>query len=115
MAADNREIRELGATLIVVGLSALVRVTPSAYGYTELLKIAAGSGTLEIVTPIYSGSSAILSGSSAVRQGTGYPIGTSEAVAVGGPASFYLAATGATMTAALMVGFSAPKDQQQVL
>lgn len=112
MAADNREIRELGATLIVVGLSALVRVTPSAYGYAELLKIAAGSGTLEIVTPIYSGSSAILSGSSAVRQGTGYPIGTSEAITVGGPASFYLAATGATMTAALMVGFSTPKDQQ---
>lgn len=101
MPADNRELRLLGATLITVGLSAIVKVTPSNYHFADLLKIQSGAGTLEIVNV-----PATLSGTGATGWGGGYAIGSAEAIAIGGPATFYLAATGATMVAGLLIGLT---------
>lgn len=96
------DIYSMGATRINVGLSTIIRVTPTAYQYAENIKILAGGGTLEIIpTPL------ALSGASAVGWGLGYPIGASEVVSVSGPAVFYMAATGATMTATILLGYTA--------
>lgn len=96
------DINSIGATRITVGLSAIIRISPSAFQYSEGLKILSGGGTLEIVPcPL------ALSGSSTIGWGTGYPIGASETINVSGPAVFYLAASGATMVAAMTIGYTA--------
>jgi hypothetical protein len=97
------ELSVLGSTRITVGLSQIVRVMPTAYQYAEGIKIFSGGGTLEICNPALSGSST--AGTS--HWGTGYPIGASEVVNLGGPAVFYLAATGATMVATVLLGYTA--------
>ncbi len=81
----------LGATRIAVGLSAIIKV----------LKLLSG-GSLEIATPPIA-----LSGSSATGWATGYLLGTTEAFSIGGPATFYLAASGATAVATLAFQYSA--------
>lgn len=78
----------LGATLINVGLSATVQVSPAAHQNGGFFKIASGGGTL-----------AIVSGLSAVAS-SGYPVGSGEAISISGPAVFFLAAAGATMVVA---------------
>lgn len=99
----QNELSVISATLINVGLSQIIRVTPTAYQYAEGLKIFAGGGTLEIVPPALSGTST----AAASGWGTGYPIGANEIVNFSGPAVIYLAATGATMTAAMYIGRTA--------
>jgi hypothetical protein len=96
------ELSVLGATRITVGLSQVVRVMPTAYQYAEGIKIFSGGGTLEICPPCLSGTS-----TSTGNWGVGYPIGASEVVNLGGPAVFYLAATGATMVATVLLGYTA--------
>lgn len=92
----------IGSTRIPVGLSAIISIKPTDFQYAESWKIFSGGGTLEIVpVPI------ALSGSSAAGWATGYPVGANEVVSVGGPAAFYLAATGATMVVAMMIGRTA--------
>ena len=94
-------IAVIGATRITVGLSALVKVSPLAYGRGGVIKIFSGGGTLEIVAqPI------ALTGSSAAGWGAGYPLAAAEVKAIDGPATFYLAATGATMVAAYCINYS---------
>lgn len=101
MAMYQNDSVGIGATRIVVGLSAIVKVTPGAYWYSDTLKITAAGGTLEIVpVPV------ALSGSSAAGWGLGYMLGGTEVYNIGGPAKFYLAATGATMIASLAIGFT---------
>ncbi len=95
------ELSVLGATRITVGLSQIVRVMPGAYQYAEGIKIFSGGGTLEICPPALSGTS-----TAAGNWGTGYPIGASEVVNLGGPCVFYLAATGATMVATVLLGYT---------
>lgn len=99
----QNEIGVVGATKFAVGLSQIIRVTPTAYQYAQSVKILSGGGTLEIVGVAFSGSSTA-AGTSTVGWGTGYPIGAAEVVSVGGPAVFYLAATGATMVAVMLIG-----------
>lgn len=100
--ATQSDVYSAGSTRISVGLSAIIKVTPLQYQQLSQLKIFSGGGTLEVVpTPI------ALSGSSAAGWGLGYPVGASEVVTMNGPAVFYLAATGATMVAALLVGLTA--------
>ena len=86
----------MGATNIVVGtggsLTVLVNMGRNVNG--GLLKIGTGAGTLSIVNL----------GSSATQ---GYALGASEVVAISGPAIFYLAAGSATMTASLVLSYSA--------
>lgn len=95
------DVYAVGATRIVVGLSAIVKLQAAAYENGDSIKILAGSGTLEIIPPPLA-----LSGTSATGWGLGYPVGASESVNIGGPAIFYLAATGATMTAAMYFGYT---------
>lgn len=95
------DLGALGATHLVIGLSAILRCAPDAFVYSRSLKILSGGGTLEIV-PI----PLALSGTSCVGWGLGYPIGAGEVVSTDGPTVFYLAATGATMTAALAIGYT---------
>lgn len=92
----------VGATRVNIGLSAIIKVSPAAYCGSLSFKMISSGGTLEIVPlPI------ALTGSSASGWGMGYPVGGTEAVNVPGPAAFYLAATGATATIAVMLGHSA--------
>ena len=92
----------VGATRFNVGLSAILKMTTPAGVNNVMVKILSGGGTLEIAPlPI------ALTGTSAAGWGIGYPIGGSEVVSVRGPANFYLAATGATMVAAVAWGYVA--------
>lgn len=93
----------LSATLIPVGLSAIIKVDINkTFNQAGLIKIVSGNGVLEIVpTPL------ALTGASAAGWNSGYPIGASESVAFNGPCTFYLAATGATMVAGVLIGKSA--------
>ena len=101
MSRAQSEISVLGATRIVVGLSAIVKINPSGYQYAQNIRILSGGGTLEIVPP-----PSVLSGAGAAGWGLGYPIGSGEAVAVDGGAVAYLAATGATMTVTMLIGYT---------
>ena len=95
------DIGSISSTQIIIGLSTLIRIAPGPFTYSRSLKILSGGGTLEIV-PI----PLALSGSSCVGWGLGYPLGAGEIVSADGPTVFYLAATGATMIAAMAVGFT---------
>lgn len=96
---EQKQIAVVGATRIAVGLSAIIKVAAGSYEYHKQLKILSGGGTLEIVAPPVA-----LTGSSAAGWAAGYPVGGTEVVTVQGPAVFYFAATGATMTLALING-----------
>lgn len=91
----------IGATKIAVGLTQVVRIMPTEFDFAQTLKIFSGGGTLEIISPVLSGSSTPPGGS---YLGTGYPLGASEIYKVEGPAVIYLAATGATMVLAMTLG-----------
>lgn len=99
---NQDRILGIGATRIIIGLSAIVKVSPISQQINGLFKILSGGGTLEVV-PF----PAALSGSSAAGWGLGYPVGSNEVFSVGGPAQFYLAATGATMIAAYAPAYTA--------
>lgn len=100
MSRSQNEISVYGATRVAVGLSTVIRIIPNDYDYAQSIKIFSGAGTLEIVRPQLSGSST----GTGTAWGTGYPLGASEIFNVSGPAVFYLAATGATMVAAIALG-----------
>lgn len=98
---DQNNISLLGATRMVIGLSSILKISPSNFQYAENIKILGGSGTVEVIPPPIA-----LSGSSATGWGTGYPIGDSEAISIEGGAVLYLAATSATMTVGMLVGYT---------
>ncbi len=83
----------MGGTQIPVGLSATVRVVPPLFCNGGFFKLV-GGGTL-----------AIVSGISALPA-AGYLMGSGEAISMSGPASFYLAASGATATVHCVFTFS---------
>lgn len=89
-----------GATRVAVGLSTIIKYTPVAFDHAYSIKIIAGSlsGTLEFVNGATAGGSG---------WGTGYPLGANEVMNLGGPSAFYLAASGVTMVAAVLVGKTA--------
>ncbi len=105
MYNSQQNVYGLGATQIVVGLSAIVRVIGgSAYQIASSIKILSGSGTLWIAPAPGVSLTGAAAGSLIVN---GYPLAASEVFNIGGPATFYLAASGATMTAAVVNGYSA--------
>ncbi len=92
---------QLGATNIVVGLTVAnnVQVVPDRCVNGGFFKIAAGSGgTLALVQSL------------GVTYSTGYILGNTEVVSFQGPATFFLAASGATCTVSFVrsynMGFS---------
>ncbi len=102
MYNSQQNIYGCGATQIVVGLSAITRILPSAYQVATSIKILSGSGTLWIAP-----SGITLTGAGGASNVlAGYPLGATEVFNIGGPATFYLAASSATMTAALVIGYS---------
>ncbi len=94
MASPQTDSYMLGATQMVIGLSATVQFVPSKFMNGMAIKIGAGSATL-----------AIVSGLSAVAS-AGYALGSTEVISVQGPSTFFLAAAGSTMTASIMVSYS---------
>lgn len=82
---------------LVVGLSSIVGVSAIPFQSAVVIKILAGS-SLEI-----GGSYALSSGAStAFTWGAGYLLGTSEVLSFNATGTFYLAATGATVTASIL-------------
>jgi hypothetical protein len=98
---NNQNLGLIGASIVNVGLSAIVKISGGPYLYATNVKIYSGGGTLEIVPPV-----ATLSGTGATGWGIGYAISANETVAFDGPATYYLAATGATMRATILLGYS---------
>lgn len=96
----ERDVYALGATIITVGLSAIVQVGPTENQIGLQMKKLAGN-TLEIVSR-----PPALTGSSAVVWGTGYKLGDTETLSIDGPARYYLAATGATVSLGVIIKYS---------
>lgn len=106
---QNR-IFTIGATQVVLGtLGASVFPTiirPPA-GCIEInMKLLGASGsTVQILPNAISGAS--IGGATAITTVGGYPLTTSDSLAIFGPAAFYLAATGATATVAMVFKYTA--------
>lgn len=94
-SSGNARVYNFGATVISVGLSATVLVDMSAVAKAlgGFFKIQGGAGTL-----------AIVQGASNITT-AGYLVGAAEVIELQGPAKFYLAAAGATMTVGLTVRY----------
>lgn len=91
----------MGATQLVVGLSSAVQFVPPAGCNGGFFKIQSGSGTLAIIQS-FAQSSYIANTAVA----TGYLVGSGEVIPFTGPARFYLAAAGATMTVSMGLSFT---------
>jgi hypothetical protein len=87
---------QMGVTNIVVGTTVAnnVQIMPGRCVNGGFFKIASGGGTLAIVNSI------------GVTYSTGYVLGGSEVVSFQGPATFFLAASGATMTVAYVQSYN---------
>lgn len=96
------KISAVGATRYTIGLSQILRISPLPNQVVTSLKYASG-GSIEIVNPILSGSST----AAASGWGAGYLLGSTEVFTVQGPATFYLAASGATALVAAAIGQTA--------
>lgn len=94
-SSGNARVYNLGVTQVVVGLSAtvVVDVLTVAKAIGGFFKIQGGAGTLAIVQGVSNITTA------------GYLVGATEVVELQGPARFYLAAAGATMTVGLTVRY----------
>lgn len=92
----------LGATRFSIGLSAICAVYVEAFEKCRTMKVIAGNGVLEVVSKPMA-----LSGASCIGWGLGYPIGTDEVI--GFYTKMYLAASGQTMTVAILNGFALGK------
>lgn len=99
------DICGLGSTVMIIapGATNALLVIPPAGEVSSLIKYGAG-GSMELVQ---SQAGVTLTGSSLVPLiGTGYLMGTTETVNIDGPARYYIVATGATVTAYHLTGFS---------
>lgn len=101
MAMSQNEIFVIGGTQVAIGLSQVIRITAGSYQYSTALKYFSG-GSLEIVPPQASGSSTAAGNA----WGKGYMLGLGEVSVWDGPAAIYLAATGSTAIAHLMIGYT---------
>lgn len=90
----NQYTYAVGATQIIIGPSATITVAASEKQSKWLFKKFSG------------GSLAVVNGASQVAS-SGYMLGNSEAISFEGPAKFYLAASGATVTVHFMQSFTA--------
>lgn len=91
------DIGSVIAEKLYVGLSSIFGVTAIPFQSATVIKILSGN-TLEI-----GGSYSMLNGAStAFTWGSGYVMGASEVLAFNATGNFYLAATGATVTALVL-------------
>lgn len=103
MSVSQNDTYGIGVTQIAVGLSQVVRVTTAPQQSDWTMKILSGGGTLEIV-PIQLSGSSTAPGNAWSK---GYPVGASEILTGNGPATYYFAATGATMIVAAQMKLTA--------
>jgi hypothetical protein len=107
MSSSSDAIFGLGATQVVIApggsFAQWVDVVPREGAL--ILKYFSG-GTLEIQgSPL---GSTMPGASLAAVAGTGYIMGTSEVLSIGGPCRFYMLAGGTTCTAMILRGLTAP-------
>lgn len=97
----QEDVFSFGITRLSIGLSAIVEVTLKTIPGSISVQFKQFSGmTLEIVSGVSSGSDP------ALHRGSGYPITANEIISIGGPATFYLLATGSTAVVPLLIGKS---------
>ncbi len=107
MVNSQQNIYAVGSTQISVGLSAIILVKPPAYAIATTIKMATTGGTLWVTPAPSLGLGASLTGTAAGSMITGgYYFSASEVFNIGGPAKFYLSASGATVTAAIIFGYT---------
>lgn len=90
----NDLVYQVGITLVPIGITSGVQLSPGRGVLTQTLKWQSG-GTLAMVNQ------------AGATTAQGYILGTSEVVNIGGPATFFLAASGSTAIAAIAFGYSA--------
>lgn len=97
MSFNQNDTVLVGATRIAIGTSTILKISAQPFQNSYAFKYLSG-GSLEVCEmPI------ALTGASATGWGTGYLLGTNEAVGVNGPATYYLAASGATAVICMMI------------
>lgn len=87
--SSSQRTNSMGATILAIGLSATAEVTAPA-GVNGYLFKKQGGGTL-----------AVVNGASSITT-QGYLVGDTEVVSVSGPAKFYLASAGTTVTVGIV-------------
>lgn len=87
----------LGSTVMTVGLSGAVAFIPPSGCNGGFFKINAGGGTLYLASSFSQAPGASL-----------YPVGATEVISFEGPARFFLAAAGATMSVSVGLKYSSP-------
>src|SRR6185437_13330242 len=92
----NELIYQLGVTQIAVGLSLNAQFIAPRICKSISVKYTSG-GTLALVQGL---------GSNTYNTANGYVLGTSEVVSANGPVTFFLAATGATAIASVILGYA---------
>lgn len=97
------DVSAFGGTQIAIGVSSITAIRPAAFQIAHTFKIVSGAGTLWVspCAPV-----ALTGTSCAASIATGYPMSASEVMNVGGPATFYLSASAATMTVAFAFGYT---------
>lgn len=102
---DQREVFGVKPEKYVIapGATNAQLITPVAYEVANQVKYGTG-GSLEIQKAPQG--TTYIGASLAPLIGTGYLMGTAEALSLGGPARYYLMATGATVTAFVLRGLS---------
>ena len=77
----------------------------SSAGYVA--GITGGAGVVSIQVKYLSGGTLEILGVTTQASGTGYLLGVSEALTIGGPATFFLSSTGATSVVAILRSITA--------
>src|ERR1700731_232468 len=106
--SSSDSITTLGATRIIIapGSTQALFMDMNALENNYLIKYYSG-GTLEIFGATGQMGSTLTAAQLATANQTGYLVGTSEILSIGGPARFYLSATSATTIVHMLRGRSA--------
>lgn len=106
--SSSDSVHTLGVTRITIapGSTQAVFIDINALENNFLFKYQSG-GTLEILGATGSLGSTLTAGQLATANQTGYLMGTTEVLSIGGPCRFYLSATSATTLVHMLRGRSA--------
>lgn len=105
MASKQNDITGFFATQLIVpsGATLAILLQNNAFECNSIVKYFSG-GSLELIGISGGYGNTYAGGSLVAMNGTGYLFGSGEAVSIGGPARYYLMATGATAVAYLLKG-----------
>lgn len=102
MPKSQNDIAILGATVFAIGTSQVLKFTTGPNIAQTTLRYRSG-GSLEIVPIQLSGGST----GTSLSWTFGYMLGTTEPFLIDGPATYYLAASGATVVAQAVLAYTA--------